>query len=316
MHIPFLCGVSAVTCALSSVGDMFRGRTFNDVVSIVMGDTVDPAFDVVMSWMYRLFRVMSVFFVGLALLFFGFVTRTYFLHARPVLQASTQTEPVVTVAGVFILVNILYNYGKTALTSPGLPPKDVKGGILEFEVDGLKHKTCKKCHRVRYPRSKHCGVCGECVLKMDHHCPWVNNCVGFHNYRYFCLFLFYLVCGCLWGVLVFWPLHLQRKRAATRMFRKSIAISAVLCLSVAVSVGFLAGFHLYLLLTNQTTNEFPENFFNSLDARSANSQFRRRYDLGVHGNFRAVFGTDSFWTFRWLFPCVAQLPSGTGLDFS
>lgn len=34
-------------------------------------------------------------------------------------------------------------------------------------------RFCDKCLIIKPDRSHHCSVCGTCVLKMDHHCPWV-----------------------------------------------------------------------------------------------------------------------------------------------
>ena len=40
---------------------------------------------------------------------------------------------------------------------------------------------------------------------MDHYCPWMFNTVGWANYRYFVLFLFYVTVGCFYGVLLTLP---------------------------------------------------------------------------------------------------------------
>lgn len=51
----------------------------------------------------------------------------------------------------------------------------------------------------------YCLASANLVEQMDHHCPWMNNCVGYLNYRYFVLFLLYMFVGCVYAVLVSAP---------------------------------------------------------------------------------------------------------------
>jgi palmitoyltransferase len=32
-------------------------------------------------------------------------------------------------------------------------------------------------------------ICNKCVEKFDHHCVYINNCLGHRNHKYFILFL-------------------------------------------------------------------------------------------------------------------------------
>eukprot|EP00924_Labyrinthula_sp_SR-Ha-C_P016001 maker-scaffold_4-snap-gene-16.2-mRNA-1 protein AED:0.02 eAED:0.02 QI:179/0.66/0.75/1/0.66/0.5/4/631/224 len=50
---------------------------------------------------------------------------------------------------------------------------------------------CYICKMNVHPESKHCRDCNKCVLGFDHHCHWLNNCIGKHNYTSFCFTLLF-----------------------------------------------------------------------------------------------------------------------------
>ncbi|KAL9875812.1 palmitoyltransferase ZDHHC3-like [Glossina fuscipes] len=52
--------------------------------------------------------------------------------------------------------------------------------------------VCTRCETYRPPRAHHCRICKRCIRRMDHHCPWINNCVGERNQKYFLQFLVYV----------------------------------------------------------------------------------------------------------------------------
>ena len=52
------------------------------------------------------------------------------------------------------------------------------------------NSLCPRCEIPCQPQSKHCYICERCVARYDHHCNWVDNCIGEGNYFWFLAFVF------------------------------------------------------------------------------------------------------------------------------
>nr|CDS25809.1 DHHC zinc finger membrane protein [Hymenolepis microstoma] len=44
---------------------------------------------------------------------------------------------------------------------------------------------CIRCESVRPPRAHHCHQCDVCVIRFDHHCTFLAQCIGLANMKYF-----------------------------------------------------------------------------------------------------------------------------------
>ncbi|KAG0342048.1 palmitoyltransferase for Vac8p [Podila humilis] len=73
-------------------------------------------------------------------------------------------------------------------------------------------RWCDICNIVKPDRCHHCSECDQCVLRMDHHCPWVNGCIGYNNHKFFYLFIFYGSVLALWVVATMIPLLISALR--------------------------------------------------------------------------------------------------------
>ncbi|CAD8080720.1 unnamed protein product [Paramecium primaurelia] len=215
-------------------------------------------------------------------------TILYYVFMAPALVQRDQVIQVI----IFIILNCLvYVFITiTVLMDPGIIPKITtnyemdeqlilipqkylkvdpqvlfESKTLQMRGHQFKLKFCNTCAIYRPPRASHCPACDNCVLRFDHHCPWIGACVGRRNYIYFYLFIFFLSATMIYVfstclAYIFGNMENDKDKGEQIiqiLQRNPISLAlAIYCFIFSFFVVGLWGFHTFLVITNMTTNEY------------------------------------------------------------
>ncbi|NWI89683.1 ZDHC4 palmitoyltransferase, partial [Pitta sordida] len=287
LFLLYLCSVLAVTallCLCSGRKESFLARNVDrasQVLSLVIPARLQR---VTHRALHRLYHTRSSLFVVLHMvlqaLVFGEYTWEVFgycweLHFHLLLLLL----PYLLLAG---------NLGCFLLCSradPGVITKSNHASLVRvYPYDGVMFQrgiVCPTCAWEKPARSKHCSVCRTCVHRFDHHCVWLNNCVGASNCSWFLLYLLALTAtaaslAALTAALLLQALLLSNALHGTYLdaqgheqpvgiaflvqhlfltFPRIVFMLGFVVLLTLVLGGY-SSFCLYLAFTNQTTNEW------------------------------------------------------------
>ena len=200
--------------------------------------------------------------------------------------------PAVVITFIYVWLLTFCHFWRAATSDAGvLPknlhiPKSIKNGKVENSPDeyfnsitlpsygstkdGVVVKYCSTCHIWRPPRTSHCGTCQVCVLNHDHHCVFLNNCVGERNYMYFLWFLLLACIGCVYLLIIsivqlcYYRIGEVENVARISQSVKHFPLSLFLVVYSIVALLYpllLLVFHLFLTSQNITTREYLNNVY-------------------------------------------------------
>lgn len=230
---------------------------------------------VMMARQKGVFYLTLFLIVGTCSLFFAFECPYLAVH----LSAA------IPVFAVLLFVFVMAMLLRTSFSDPGVLPRALpeEANFIEMEIEAangnvlagqrpppriknvqinnqiVKLKYCYTCKIFRPPRASHCSICDNCVDRFDHHCPWVGNCVGKRNYRYFYLFTLSLSLLTIY-IFAFDIVHVVLRSVDSGFVNTlketpGTVLEVLVCFFTLWSVVGLTGFHTYLISLNQTTNE-------------------------------------------------------------
>lgn len=276
-------------------------------------------------------EVAGPLYIALAVSLISCIIYLFFTVILPSIHSLNSLKGVIhIIISIWLIFNVFFNYYYCVKTDPGSPTDfmDVEQDpmtLINREDDsvskGLVVRWCKSCQKLKPPMTHHCHICKRCILRMDHHCPWMHNCVGFFNYRFFLLFLVYMWVGSGYtAYMAFIPLQTSDDEDDIA----HVLFTFVLSLAVFFSIMGLFWFHVYLVLSAQTSIDFAAYRRRRRQARIEARQKGEKtvmppstnnYDLGKIRNLRNIFDRGgAFWWLVMFLPHTFP-PKGDGMHF-
>lgn len=207
------------------------------------------------------------------LVFVGVGAATFWIMVPAIGGAARQS--LLVVLGALFLLHVVSHIAALLLdpADPELRALKVKIAVPEFDRSLHSHVIengrCHLCNiRTNTPRTKHCSVCNKCVDHFDHHCKWLNHCVGGRNYVAFIVCVVSAVLASLVVValavaeLTFYHLDPTSLQVVPPDPVFLVIVSA-LGITAMVTAGLLLHlclFHCYISILGITTYEYIRNY--------------------------------------------------------
>ncbi|XP_044519957.1 palmitoyltransferase ZDHHC12 [Gracilinanus agilis] len=197
------------------------------------------------------------------------ITLVLFLHETELKQQEARGELLQPLLFILLVLCSLLLYLAVSLMDPGYvgpdpeaPPPPPQKEPKEEQTAMIPEKTfrlrrCGYCLLQQPLRSKHCRSCKRCVRRFDHHCPWIENCVGERNHPLFLAYLAVQLVVLLWGLHLAWSgLHFRESWQSWLPHNGLLFLTFLLLSIFSTVVTLLLASHLYLVASDTTTWEF------------------------------------------------------------
>eukprot|EP00760_Papus_ankaliazontas_P025897 PhM_4_TR2913/c0_g1_i1/m.12205/K20029/ZDHHC3_7_25; palmitoyltransferase ZDHHC3/7/25 len=161
------------------------------------------------------------------------------------------------------------SFVRAALTCPGrIPPSwhsEPHTEVKQKRRDG-RPRYCRTCQLHKPDGAHHCRQCKQCTLRMDHHNPWIGNCLGQNNRKYLLLCVGYTAVT-MTGVAVRFIQAVSEGQTAS--MDVAHVVSGAASMLLAVPSALLTGLYVRIMLRRQTNIEYFEGKEKATRARNA-----------------------------------------------